>query len=102
MTWLLPGLALVFTLVLATSLLLVRPSRGEAADRVARPVQERMEEHPVRWFWLPLVAFVASALHALSSIAAESQREARATRAVLAVIPVIACVLLVRFRRWPK
>jgi hypothetical protein len=61
-----------------------------------------MEKHPARWYWLPLIASIVSAFGSGVSIATEVQLEARVTRVVLAVIPVITCVLLVRFRRWPK
>jgi hypothetical protein len=100
MRWLLPALTLVFVGVLSTGLLLLRP-RGTFPNSVAKPVQEEMERHPVAFYYAPLVGLSASAVTTLYSIF-NGPIEARVTRAILAVIPLIGCLLLVRFRRWPK
>lgn len=101
MRWLLPALTLVFVGVLSTGLLLLRPSRGTSANSVTKPVQKTMERHPVAFYYTPLVGLSASAVTTLSATF-NGPIEARVTRAILAVIPLIGCLLLVRFRRWPK
>ena len=61
-----------------------------------------MERHPISLFYVPLFALLASAMANIPSILVDGPTEARVTRAILAIIPLIGCLLLVRFRSWPK
>ncbi len=102
MTWLLPVLALALALVVfGGAFFVLRPSRGESAGRIARPVQARMEAHPVRSYYLPMAVFVVASVAAVPGVVAAGPIEARVTGAVLAAIPLLGVALLVRFRRWP-
>ena len=102
-SWLLPATALVFILVtFEYALFLLRPSRGEAADKLAKPRQARMDRSPFRSYYLPLALLFVSAILLTLSALGQASVEARLTKLLLALTPVFGYLLLVRIRTWPR
>lgn len=101
--WLLPATALAFILIVfGSASFLLRPSRGEAADKLAKPRQARMDRNPFLSYYLPLAFLSISAILLIPSALDQALVEARLTRLLLALTPLLGCLLLVRIRTWPR
>jgi hypothetical protein len=103
MTWILPVLTLATAgLLFGSAFFLLRPSQGQVAERYGKPAQARMDERPLRSYYLPLTFLFGSFFLLLPSAASEASLEARLTKLILALFPLLGCGLLLRIRRWPR
>jgi hypothetical protein len=102
MSWL--GLVLVLSSILVLfggAFYAVNPARGERATEMVRQMQDRMESHPIRSFYIPLAIAVAGTIGTIPRIFAVSSLEGQITAAAIASIPMLGGIFTVRIRRWP-